>query len=148
MAIVIGANYGYTALVAAGIALQCLVTSMKVVGARKKYKVDYPDNGSGRYAAKLSDEDWVAFNNIKRVSDNYLENVGSLLCMLLIAGLFQPKLAASLGGVHILGRLLYNIGYVAKGPKGRMMGAPLVGMSYIGLIATVAYNGAMTAIFA
>ncbi|KAJ2728475.1 hypothetical protein H4R23_003639, partial [Coemansia sp. Cherry 401B] len=102
------ANFGYTVLAAAGITLQCFVAGLSVVGARKKYNVQYPDNGGGRYADKLSDEDWVAFNNVKRVSDNYSEQVGSVLTMLVLAGLFQPKLAAAFGASYMVGRFIYG----------------------------------------
>ncbi|KAJ2554450.1 hypothetical protein EV175_002576, partial [Coemansia sp. RSA 1933] len=120
MAIVIGSNFGYTVLAAVGITVQCLVTAFSVNGARKKYKVDYPDNGGGRYADKLSDEDWVAFNSVKRASDNYLEQVGMVLVMLIAAGLYQPKLAASFGASYIVGRFIYARGYSTAGPKGRI----------------------------
>ncbi|KAJ2483660.1 hypothetical protein IWW56_000224 [Coemansia sp. RSA 2131] len=148
MAIVIGANFGYTVLAAAGIALQCFITGLSVVGARKKYNVAYPDNGGGRFADKLSDADWVAFNNIKRVSDNYSEQVGSVLAMLLAAGMFQPKIAAGFGAVYMLGRSVYGRAYVAKGAGARVYGAPLMGISFMGLIITAAYNAALVTVFA
>ncbi|KAJ2352059.1 hypothetical protein IWW50_004522 [Coemansia erecta] len=148
MAIIIGSNFGYTVLAAAAISMQCLLANMSVGQARKKYKVSYPDNGGGRYADKLSDEDWVAFNNIKRVSDNYNEQIGSVLVMLLLAGLFQPKLAASLGATHVVGRFVYGRGYISSGAQGRLYGAPFMGLSFIGLILTAAYNAAMVTVFA
>ncbi|KAJ2452801.1 hypothetical protein EV183_002699 [Coemansia sp. RSA 2336] len=148
MTIVIGANFGYTVLAAAGIAIQCFATSMVVTTARKKYKVPYPDNGGGRFSDKLSDEDWVSFNNIKRVSDNYTEQVGSVLAMLILAGLFQPKLAASLGVVHMIGRFIYGRAYVSKGPDARVYGAPFMGLSFIGMVLTAAYHAAMMTFFA
>ncbi|KAI9471323.1 hypothetical protein LPJ78_002798 [Coemansia sp. RSA 989] len=148
MTIVIGANFGYTVLAAAGIAIQCFVTGIGVTAARKKYNVQYPDNGGGRFSDKLSDEDWVAFNNIKRVSDNYSEQVGPVLTMLILAGLFQPKLAASLGVVHMIGRFIYGKAYVSKGPGARVYGAPFMGLSFIGMILTAAYNAAMITVFA
>ncbi|KAJ2399433.1 Microsomal glutathione S-transferase 3 [Coemansia sp. RSA 2559] len=148
MAIVLGSNFGYTVLAAVGIALQCLVTAMSVGAARKKYNVQYPDNGGGRYSDKLSDEDWVAFNNIKRASDNYLEQVGSVLVMLTMAGLYQPKLAASFGASYMVGRFVYARGYVAAGAKGRMYGAPIMGLSLLALLGTAAYNAFITTVLA
>ncbi|KAJ2785125.1 hypothetical protein H4R18_000713 [Coemansia javaensis] len=144
MAIVIGANFGYCVLAAVGITLQCFVAGVKVGRARTKFKVAYPDNGGGRYADKLSDEDWVRFNNIKRVSDNYSEQVGSVLAMLLLAGLFQPGLAAGLGASYIVGRFFYGWGYVAKGPRGRVAGGLVNALSFLGLVA-VATHGALQA---
>ncbi|KAJ2739439.1 hypothetical protein GGI20_006107 [Coemansia sp. BCRC 34301] len=148
MAIVIGANFGYCVLAAVGITAQCFLSGISVTLARKKYKVDYPDNGGGRYADKLSDEDWVTFNNIKRVSDNYSEQVGMVLSMLFMAGLFQPKLAASFGASFIVGRFIYAKGYVARGPKGRMLGAPIATLSLLALVVTAGYNAALVTVFA
>ncbi|KAJ2891012.1 hypothetical protein IWW38_003818 [Coemansia aciculifera] len=116
--------------------------------ARKKYKVDYPDNGGGRFADKLSDEDWVVFNNIKRVSDNYSEQVGMVLSMLIMAGLFHPKLAASLGASFMVGRTIYAKGYTAWGPKGRMYGAPIATISFLAMTLIAAYNAALVTVFA
>ncbi|KAJ2017378.1 hypothetical protein GGI01_003008 [Coemansia sp. RSA 376] len=116
--------------------------------ARKKYKVAYPDNGGGRFSDKLSDKEWIEFNNIKRVSDNYSESVGMVLTMLLCAGLFQPILAASFGGTFILGKIIYGYGYKAWGPKGRMFGAPISALSFFALTIIAGYNAALTSFFA
>ncbi|KAJ2516089.1 hypothetical protein H4217_004798 [Coemansia sp. RSA 1939] len=148
MAIVIGSNFGYTVLAAVGITLQCLATAMSVTSARKKYNVNYPDNGGGRYSDKLSDEDWVAFNNIKRTSDNYLEQVGMVLVALVLAGLYQPKLAASFGAVYIVGRFAYTRGYVAGGADRRIYGAPVMGVSFLAMVITAGYNAITTTILA
>ncbi|KAJ1818582.1 hypothetical protein GGH91_004804 [Coemansia sp. RSA 2671] len=144
MTIVIGANFGYCVLAAVGISVQCFLEGMAVTVARKKFNVPYPDNGGGRFADKLSEKDWVAFNNIKRVSDNYSESVGMVLSMLFCAGLFQPLLAASLGGSFIVGKIFYGMGYKAWGPKGRMLGAPVSALSFFALIAVAGYNAAIT----
>ncbi|KAI8323732.1 hypothetical protein GQ54DRAFT_309834 [Martensiomyces pterosporus] len=148
MAIIIGANFGYCVLAAAGMAIQCFAEGISVVVARKKYKVSYPDNGGGRYSDKLSDEDWVAFNNVKRVSDNYSEQIGQVMAMLILSGIFQPKLAASLGFTYIVGRFVYGRGYKAAGPKGRMYGAPLMTLSYFAMVITATYSALMATVFA
>ncbi|KAJ2511064.1 hypothetical protein GGI11_005247 [Coemansia sp. RSA 2049] len=148
MVIVIGSNFGYAVLAAVGITLQCFATAVSITGARKKYNVNYPDNGGGRYSDKLSDEDWVAFNNIKRTSDNYLEQVGMVLVALVLAGLYQPKLAASFGAVYIVGRFAYTRGYVAGGADRRIYGAPVMGVSFLTLVVTAGYNAVATTILA
>ncbi|KAJ2082400.1 hypothetical protein H4R24_001636 [Coemansia sp. RSA 988] len=148
MAIVIGANFGYCVLAAVGISFQCALASAAVGAARKKYKVEYPDNGGGRFSDKLSDEDWIKFNSIKRVSDHYTEQVGLVLSMLLMAGLFQPKLAASLGAAFIFGRFLFGRGYISKGPEGRKIGFMISALSFLALMGTAAYNAAMVTCFA
>ncbi|KAJ1782666.1 Microsomal glutathione S-transferase 3 [Coemansia sp. RSA 2399] len=121
---------------------------MSVGAARKKYNVQYPDNGGGRYSDKLSDEDWEAFNNIKRASDNYLEQVGVVLMMLTMAGLYHPKLAASLGASYIVGRFVYTRGYTSAGFKGRMYGAPIMSLSLISLVITATYSAFTTTVLA
>ncbi|KAJ2723695.1 hypothetical protein GGI07_002490 [Coemansia sp. Benny D115] len=148
MAIIIGANFGYCVLAAVGIAVQCTLTGAAVGSARKRFNVQYPDNGGGRYSDKLSDEDWVKFNNIKRVNDNYTEQVGIVLSMLLLSGLFMPRAAASFGASYIVGRFIYGKGYTASGPKGRLYGAPLMMLSLVSMAGIAAYNAAMTTIFA
>ncbi|PIA14224.1 hypothetical protein COEREDRAFT_82895 [Coemansia reversa NRRL 1564] len=148
MAIVIGANFGYCVLAAVGISFQCIMAGSAVAAARKKYNVNFPDNGGGRFSDKLSDEDWVKFNNIKRVSDNYSEQVGIVLSMLIMAGLFQPKLAASLGATYIFGRFLFGRGYISKGPEGRKIGYSIAAFSLLGMIITAVYNAAMITYFA
>ncbi|KAJ2804488.1 hypothetical protein H4R20_002485, partial [Coemansia guatemalensis] len=112
------------------------------------YNVEYPDNGGGRYSDKLSDEDWIKFNNIKRVSDHYTEQVGLVLSMLMMAGLFQPELAASLGATFIFGRFLFGRGYISKGPEGRKVGGFIASISFLAMMVTAAYNAAKITCFA
>ena len=71
----------------------------------------YPDMGSGRYSAKLSYKDWFEFNNAMRVHYNYLESVACVIIWLLIGGLVYQWEATAFGIVHLLGRILYHIGY-------------------------------------
>lgn len=65
-AIIVAKDFGYVLLAAGAIALQCYLTGAGVGSARKKYKVDYPDTGCGRYSTKLSDKEWVEFNSVMR----------------------------------------------------------------------------------
>jgi hypothetical protein len=39
-------------------------------GFKDAVKGGYPDMGSGRYSAKLSDEEWIKFNNYQRAHYN------------------------------------------------------------------------------
>ncbi|KAJ1641753.1 hypothetical protein LPJ64_006319 [Coemansia asiatica] len=147
MAIVLGTNFGYCVLAAVGISVQCFLAGAQVGAARKKYKVEYPDNGGGRFSDKLSDEDWIKFNSIKRVSDNYSEQVGIVLAMLMAAGLFMPRAAASFGALYILGRFVYGAGYKSSGPQGRIFGAPLMMLSLISMTGIATYNAVLTTCF-
>jgi glutathione S-transferase len=85
-------------------------------------KSGYPDMGMGRYAEKLSYKDWFSFNAAQRVHYHYLESATSVVCWLLIAGLLYPWVAVGFGGGYILGRILFTIGYMQKGPRGRVIG--------------------------
>ncbi|KAJ1893679.1 Microsomal glutathione S-transferase 3 [Kickxella alabastrina] len=148
MAIIIGSNFGYCVLAAIGIALQCGFTGHAVVKARKKFKVDYPDNGSGRYAAKLTEEDWLKFNNIKRVNDNYTEQISIVLSMLLMSGLYMPRAAAAFGVSYMVGRYIYGRGYIAGGAKARTPGAMVMMFSMLSMVGIAGYNAVTTTILA
>ena len=46
--------------------------------------------------------------------------------MQLFAGLYFPVTTAIIGAVYLIGRILFTYGYISGGPKGRMIGAPIV----------------------
>lgn len=50
---------------------------------------------------------------------------------LLVAGLFQPKLAVLLGLAQIVGRALYSIGYLTGRLQARVMGSPFIYLSML-----------------
>jgi len=86
----------------------------------------YPDMGNGKYMDKRSYKDWFTFNNAQRGHQNYLEFLAITIVSLLIAGLFKPLLAATIGFVGILGREFYVFGYsYLNNPKYRLVGALL-----------------------
>ncbi len=85
-------------------------------------KEGYPDVGSGRYANRLPYKDWYTFNNAQRAHYNYLESVTVAITWLLIGGLRYEWVAVGAGSVYLIGRIMYTVGYAAKGPKGRTIG--------------------------
>ncbi len=97
--------------------------------------------GCGRYAAKLSDENWLYFNNAQRAHYNFVEGVALYLILILAAGIYYPIYASILGAVIFVGRLLFAIGYVSSGPKGRMAGALLVDLALLGLLGLGVLSG-------
>jgi len=103
----------------------------------------YPDMGNGFYSQKLTHEDWVAFNNAQRAHYNFIEAAASAVALILGAGLFYPRVAAVLGLVYNVGRLLYSLGYRSLGPKGREIGAFIHNPALVGLFGTALY-GAFT----
>jgi glutathione S-transferase len=82
----------------------------------------YPDMGNGRFSQKLTYEQWFSFNNAQRSHYNYMESVTCVLCWLLIGGIGYNWYAVGAGSVYLVGRLLYTIGYISKGPAGRVGG--------------------------
>lgn len=143
------AKYGWVLLASAAIGLQCFVTGFAIAQKKrmkcfnKKFmeehfaethknevgdaplpKGGYPDQGNGRYSEKLSYKEWFDFNNAQRVHQNYTENIGVVVPATLIAGLAFPQTAAIAGGVHVLGRFMYALGYTSKkGGDNREAGA-------------------------
>ncbi|KAK9768667.1 Microsomal glutathione S-transferase 3 [Basidiobolus ranarum] len=140
MSIVISPEFAWPVLAAAFMGIQLVVIGAGVGAARKKYKVDYPDMGCGRYADKLSDEDWVAFNNVQRSHQNYVEQISSAQVFVLLSGLFYPKVSGFLGFTYIVGRQLYSAGYRSKGPEGRMIGAIALDVALVVMFLIIVYN--------
>lgn len=97
--------------------------------------------GCGRYAAKLSDEDWQLFNNAQRAHYNFVEGVATYILLIIVAGLSYPMYATYLGIAVFAGRLLFSIGYVSKGPGGRLLGALLIDFALLGLVVLAVKTG-------
>ncbi len=79
--------------------------------------------GSGLYSDKLPYKNWVLFNNAVRAHQNIVEQIHFLLVFFLVCGLVLPKIMLILSWLGVAGRIFYVIGYVKKGPNGRMVGA-------------------------
>ena len=162
--ITLNSEHGLVILSAAAIAIQCIATGFVAGGIRMKlftqkflednfgeqHKKDfgsvplkggYPDMGNGRYSDKLSYKDWYNFNNTQRAHYNFLEQVGSILALLLIAGIGFPTVAGILGWTYFVGRVLFTIGYISKGPQGRLIGVVLVDLALLGLAGTSIASG-------
>ncbi|KAI9593102.1 hypothetical protein BDF19DRAFT_449496 [Syncephalis fuscata] len=134
MTIVIPKEFAYVALAAASTIFVYVGLGFSVGIARKKYKVQYPDMGSGIYAQKLSEKDWIAFNNVMRSHLNLSEQIPAYLVLLLLSGIFYPTVAASIGFLYTGGRVVYAKGYQSKGPQGRFIGAGISALSMISLL--------------
>ncbi|KAJ3128956.1 Microsomal glutathione S-transferase 3 [Nowakowskiella sp. JEL0407] len=139
--VVVDREYGYVILSAVAIGLQLTMTGMVIGAQRRKHGLKYPDNGSGRYSAKLSDEAWVEFNNYQRAHYNYLEDAPATLTNLLTAGIFMPKTAATLGAIYVIGRSFYSRNYQAKGADSRYNGlGGLLRLSSFALLGVSVYG--------
>ena len=139
-------GFGYVLLECILICLQCLFSALPIARLRKAYfdkpffekhfpafrdrcPVGYPDMGSGRFSAKLSDEQWYNFNNAQRAHQNFLEQLPIALVLLVTAGLGAPRVAVPAGALYMLGRYLFASGYVSSGAKGRSFGGRLCYMA-------------------
>jgi glutathione S-transferase len=89
--------------------------------------------GNGRYAAKLSYKEWYEFNSAQRAHYNFVEWIASTIVLILIAGLYFPIPGAALGLAYFIGRLVYSIGYVFKGPQGRVIGVLINDLAFLAL---------------
>ena len=89
--------------------------------------------GNGRYASKLSYKEWYEFNLAQRAHYNFVEWIASTIVLILITGLYFPIPGAALGLAIFIARLIYSIGYVYKGPKGRSIGALINDLAFLAL---------------
>jgi len=97
--------------------------------------------GDGRFARHLSDGEWYEFNNHQRAHHNFMENLPLALTLVLTAGLFQPEVAAVVGGVFTVGRIMASSGYRTKGPLGRYPGTIFGTLPLLALIGVNGYYG-------
>ena len=91
----------------------------------------YPDTGNGIYAEKLSYKDWFTFNNWQRAHLNFWETIAPVFTLLLICAIHQRTLAVVCGFTIFFGRVIYSLGYCAKGPKGRLVGAIMYDLAFV-----------------
>ena len=93
----------------------------------------HPDDGNGYYSAQLSYANWYHFNNSVRSHLNFLETAIPVAIMAAITCLYQPLWGLICMVMLAVGRFLYAVGYRAKGPKGRVLGAIIVDLALIGV---------------
>ena len=90
--------------------------------------------------------DWYNLNVLQRIHLNYVEGISLAQLSVLSAGLYEPKIAAKLGVLYIVGRGMYSYFYKKKGGafnKGRMAGmmiATLVCFVNTGIFLTKLYK--------
>jgi glutathione S-transferase len=99
--------YNFTALLTCLVALFCFVTSARVARARIKYGVKLP--------AIAGNDD---FERVFRVQMNTLEWIPIFLPSLWLFAIYVgDQIAASIGLIWIIGRIIYMIGYIQSVPR-------------------------------
>ncbi len=108
------------------------VVTANVGRARGKYSVPAPQVSGN-----------ADFERVLRVQQNTVEQLALFLPSLwLSAVFFSPKVAAGIGGVWILGRILYAWGYYTAAEK-RGPGFGIAILSALGLLGTGIYGAVM-----
>lgn len=98
--------------------------------------------GNGRFSQRLTYAQWFAFNTAQRGHQNFLESAWGVMALLLVGGLFNPRVYAGLGAVYLVARYLYAVGYASnKGPKGREAGAIAGALAMLGMAGYTIYTG-------
>ena len=92
----------------------------------------FPDNGHGRYAAKLPYEQWYDFNNRTRAHMNMVEQLVLQTIAALLFAIFHPLPGLIAALLMSFGRVLYILMYVSCGPNKRGLGIRVsAGVTYI-----------------
>ena len=73
-----------------------------------------PDDGNSRYTKNAEYSDWYFLNIAKRQKTNNMENIVSFAPLSMVNGLFLPYPTMALLSTYMVGRALYNQGYVEK----------------------------------
>ena len=105
-------------------------------------KNGYPDAGNGWYSKKLPYAQWYQLNNAMRTHQNFVESLPFILGFLLVGGLIHPSFARIVTGLHLVGRILFAVGYACKGPNARYLGGmvstlPLYGLAVSSMVTVV-----------
>merc|ERR1711935_121650 len=113
MTITISPEHGYVILAASGAFLLNLWQMMKIGGKRKELGIMYPQMYSDKHPV---------FNCYQRAHQNTLEFTPFYLALVILGGLRHPTFAAGAGGIYLVARIIYSLGYYTGNPKSRIPG--------------------------
>ncbi|KAF2270311.1 membrane-associated proteins in eicosanoid and glutathione metabolism [Lojkania enalia] len=137
VALELPSQYGYVLLSAVSTFFVGSWLGMRVVGFRKAAKISYPYEYASyeqiQTAPPARAQALHKFNCAQRGHQNFNENHVTALGAMLIAGLKYPIVAASLGAVWTINRVIYAWGYTTdkKDGKGRYYGIAWMLVQYI-----------------
>lgn len=114
MGLDISPEFGYVILAASGSFLVNMWQMSKIGGKRKELGIQYPQMWSDKHPV---------FNCYQRAHQNTLEVIPFVLAMELLGGIRHPLVASATGGVFLIARIIYSLGYYTGDPKGRIPGA-------------------------
>ncbi|KAF8578438.1 membrane-associated proteins in eicosanoid and glutathione metabolism [Ramaria rubella] len=114
-------HYGWVLLAGVSTGWLTLWQSHLVGRHRRAAGISYPQAYAEKAEVKASKEA-LKFNCAQRAHQNTLETLPITLFFLLFSGLTYPTVAAILGALWVLGRVVYTIGYVTGDPAKRTYG--------------------------
>ncbi|KAI9675405.1 MAG: hypothetical protein M1817_001309 [Caeruleum heppii] len=142
-------EYGYVVLTTTATMALSLWHASWTGGFRKRAKIPHP-NSYASDKQQESDPAAYAFNCAQRAHANYVENHGMIMASLLISGLKYPLTATAMGGIWMVGRILYAVGY-AKTPIGKYGSGRRQGLFFwmpqFGLVALTGWTGLQALLF-
>ncbi|KAF8507644.1 membrane-associated proteins in eicosanoid and glutathione metabolism [Hysterangium stoloniferum] len=129
-------SYAWVILAGVSTGWLTLWQGINVSRHRKAAKIAYPQLYAEKSEAAASVEAHK-FNCAQRAHQNTLENLPQILFFLTFTGCKYPIAAASLGGLWVVGRVLYTMGYATGDPKKRNRGSiGIIGQLGLQLLAT------------
>lgn len=72
-----------------------------------------------------TESSWIAqflSLNMLTAHQNTLESLSYVMLQMCVVGLVHPITAAAFGGIWVVGRVFYGVGYSKSGPEGRHLG--------------------------
>jgi glutathione S-transferase len=130
----LSSDYGFVILVGFATFLLDVWLSWNVGKGRQIFNVPYPK--------MYSDKD-DKFNCYQRAHQNTLELLPFFLMALFIGGLFHPIASSVLGGLWIVGRVLFAEGYYSGDPKNRTLGFRISFLT-LAIMMLIALKGGIT----
>lgn len=120
MSTLLPSNYGYVFGVLGSSFFMNGYLQYLVIKARSKYGIKYP-----ALYAPAGHKNEIEFNSTQRAHQNTLESYSFVMLNMCVNGLVYPVTSACMGGIWVVGRIVYGYGYTSGGPDGRMAGALL-----------------------